>query len=34
MQEYFSEIVREHWKIKILHWIFDAVFGEDDCDFH
>ena len=27
-------VVREHWKIESMHWILDAVFGEDDSNFH
>jgi len=33
-EEKFLSVIREHWKIESLHWILDAVFGEDDCDFH
>lgn len=33
-EEKFLSVVREHWKIESMHWILDAVFGEDDCDFH
>lgn len=32
-EDKFMSIVREHWKIESMHWILDAVFGEDDCDF-
>ena len=32
-EEKFLSVVREHWKIESMHWILDAVFGEDDCDF-
>lgn len=33
-EEKFLLIVREHWKIESMHWILDAVFGEDNCDLH
>ena len=33
-EEIFLSVVREHWKIESMHWILDAVFGEDDCVFH
>ena len=33
-EEKFLSVVREHWKIESMHWILDAVFGEDDCDYH
>ena len=25
------EIVREHWKVEVLHFLLDVVFSEDDC---
>ena len=25
------QVVREHWKIKSMHWILDVVFSEDEC---
>lgn len=33
-EEKFLSVIREHWKIESLHWIFDVFFGEDDCNFH
>jgi predicted transposase YbfD/YdcC len=32
MLSHFGESVRSHWGIKkILHWVLDVAFREDDC---